>query len=594
MPIKNSPRVHRLSPLFRPLLLGSVTLPISLLTFMAMADILPEQKPTVPHELRHRIQNAITLEITPKGQKLFSERLGSILGNLGVKLDEGYFPAQTIVSDKAIDLDEVAKSQPETVQIYKSVSSLLSKWLTGFSLNPHRPAIAIGESGYIANFSRFGMIADENLMRELGYTEGAVLAIELEVQDLTMGTDLVKAWDADNEFLGTIGLENVTIQANKPNDKIKIRLPFYVRANNKGAIEFKALEIQQNLDQANITLAYKKLLIPQMGVVINGKTFYLNNEEIEKAASDQVPFIIQKVRDHIQGFAKDQLPDLLNTKVQEMLDGQLEQIQLMEAPGTESGDTRPPLLWGMTLTAPNLKNGSLWVSLDGFVEDPINVLSTPKKESLSRGKNDLNHLVKARYDLGLSLDRGLINRVLQLSFERKNFEKITQSDGSSLKLAKSPTIDYAPTPARTVLSPKETFLKLQVDVEVKPDTIFLKETVVVAFDIIAKLRPSKSGEGLEIVLHKIDTSTLKMDPKYFSWLGSKMAGIVLNGIRDELVKRSSSWLKKDEVLSGSLPLPPEILGVQTELEQILMDPKGHLVLYLNYKIGNNGVKNEIN
>ena len=73
-----------------------------------------------------------------------------------------------------------------------------------------------------------------------------------------------------------------------------------------------------------------------------------------------------------------------------------------------------------------------------------------------------------------------------------------------------------------------------------------------------------------------------------------MAGIVLNGIRDELVKRSSSWLKKGEVLSGSLPLPPEILGVQTELEQILMDPKGHLVLYLNYKIGNNGVKNEIN
>lgn len=536
---------------------------------------------------RHNIPKAVRVEITPRGQKLFESKLNSILGNLGVSLEEGYFPAQTINSEKPIDMDELEKSQPEAIKMYKQVKDMLSQWLMGFSLNPHQPAIQIGESGYVAKFSRFGLVTDQKLMDQLGYRDGAVLAIELEIDSVTMGTSAIKAWDPANAFLGEVQLQDVSISAQKANDKIKIRLPFYVRMNASGLLEFQALEVSQNLDQADITLNYKKLLVPQMGVIINGKTFYMNNEQLEKFVQSQIPTVLEKVREHIGKFAKEQMPQLLNEKAKEKLAGKIEQIQNMEAPGTEPGDRRPPLIWGMTLTELKMRD-SLNVALDAFVEDPVNPQSRVAANIGSRGNASINALNKSLYDMGLALDRGMINRVMQLAFQRKNFEKIPQSDGSSLKLVASPTIDYTPMPAGVAVKANETFFKLHVSVETQPDSMWLKDTIVISFDIVTKIRPVKTGKGMELVLYKIDTNSVDMDPSYLSFGGRLFKGKVYEGLKEELAKRSAPWTKKDEVLSGSLPLPPEILGIQTELVQVNMEQTGHLVLYLNFNTGKTG------
>ncbi|WP_413575050.1 hypothetical protein ACLVWU_12385 [Bdellovibrio sp. HCB290] len=529
----------------------------------------------------HVINNAVQLHVTARGMNLFDTKLSKILGNLGVKLDEGYFPALAYTFEKPINPDDYAQENGEAVKMYKQVRDLLTKWLVGFSLKDHRPTIEIGESGFVANFSRFSLVTDRALMEKLGKREGAILAIELEVKHLTIGTNSVKVWDVNNEFLGKIGAEDVSLSAGDDKHPLKIRLPFYLRMNAYGHLEFEALDVENNLDTIPVSLEYKKLLVPTFAIEINGKKFLLNNAEIDKMFIEQAPAILTSVRENLGNFARTQLPTMLNEKAKQFLAGNLDQVQNMVPPGKEPNDNRPDFKWGLRLQNIGL-NDSLNVFLGAYAEDPINPRSTPRTKDKSRGAVTWGLVPQPNYDIGLSLDRGLINRIMQLSFERRNFEKIAMSDGSTLRMMAAPLIDYVKAPVAMPLKGNETFVKLRVSVENKPDSIFLKEKIVVEFDIIAKLRQMADKSGMQLVLYSIDPETLAMDDKYFSLAGKLLKGKVREGIKDKLREQCAGWKNKDEAIPGAFPLPPEILGLKLDINRVIMDPNGHLVMYLDY------------
>ncbi|WII73689.1 DUF2785 domain-containing protein [Bdellovibrio sp. 22V] len=550
-----------------------------LMTLQGLNAHAMDTNPQLPQ--KNLISNAVHVQVTQRGMKYFDTRLSEILGNLGVKLDEGYFPAMKYTFDKPINPDDFKDANPEAVKMYGQVRDLLTKWLVGFSMNDHRPTIEIGESGYLAQFSRFGLVTDEKLMRALGKRDGAVLAIELEIKKLTVSTKSVIAWDVNNEFLGKVGLEDVTLQAGDNEIPLRIRLPFYLRMNAYGGLDFEALEIDNNLNSTSLSLQYKKLIVPTFAVEVNGKKFYMNTKELDNLLAAQAPMILQKVRESLGDFARKQLPEMLNEKAKEFLGGSLEQIQDMAPPGAEPTDRRPNFKWGLKLQNIGLKD-SLNIDLATYVEDPINSRSVPLKSNASRGVPSFNLIPQANYDIALSVDRGLINRVLQLAFERKNFEQIKQSDGSVLKLVASPVVDYVKTPAGAVLKPQEAFMKMRVAIETKPGSMFLKDTIIVEFDIIAKLRQLSDKSGMQLLLYTIDTDSMFLDDKYISFAGKMFKGKVREGVKDELRKKSAGWKMSDEVLPGSLPLPPQILGIKLDINRVAMDPNGHLVMYLDY------------
>ncbi len=553
-----------------------------LLTLQGMRAFAGDANPQISDP--HILSKAVQLQITPRGMKYFDQNLSNILGNMGVKLDEGYFPAMNYKMDKPINPDDYAKDNPEIVATYKQMKDLLSTWLIGFSLNPHLPTVQIGESGYVAQFSRFGLVTDETLMRALGKRDGAVLAIELEVKKFTLSTASILAWDLNNEFLGKAGLENVTISIGDNNTPLKMRLPFYIRMNASGKLEFEALKLENNLDKTAIAFQYQKLIIPTFAVEVNGKKFYLNNQEVDKLLTKEAPLLIEKVRSNLGELTRKTLPDMLNQKAKEFLAGNLEQIQDMSPPGKEADDKRPDFKWGLRLQSINL-NKSLNVDVSAYVEDTLNSRSAPRAIDKSRGDVALNVLPLENYDIALSLDRSVINRVLQLSFERKNFEKI-ENGGDTMKLVSMPTIDYVKPLTDVALKQQETFVKLHVSIENKPDSTFLKDTIVLDFDIVAKLAQMKDKDGLQLILYKIDETTMTMDEKYLSTAGKLLNGIwrgkVYSGIREELKKKCTTWATTQTNIPGSLPLPPEVLGMKLDINRLLMDQSGHLVMYLNY------------
>lgn len=530
---------------------------------------------------KHLLPKAVQVQITQRGMKLFDSQLGQIMGNLGIKLDEGYFPAMTYTFDKDINPNDFAQSNPDAVKTYNQVRDMLTHWLVGFSLNNPRPTIEIGESGYVASFSRFALVTDEPLMRALGKVDGAVLAIELEIKHLTIGTSSVTVWDTKNKFLGKVGLEEASLTAGDGKVPLKIRLPFYIRTNAYGLLEFQALEVSNNLDTTPVTLQYKKLLIPTFAVEINGQKFFLNNSEVDKLLNEQAPNILNKIRENLGDFAHNKLPALLNQKAKQFLSGSLEQVQPMVPPGKEANDHRPDFKWGLVLEKINLKN-SLNVDLTAYAEDPVNPKSAPRKVDGARGAPKWGLLTQDKYDIGLSLDRGLINRILQLAYERKNFEQIKMTDGSTLKLKSTPLIDYVNPPTGVAIRASETFVKLHVSVETAPNSIFLKDTIIIEFDIIAKLRQMADKGGMQLILYTIDADSLKMDDSYLSLPGRLVKNKVREGVKDKLRKQCATWKTKEEAIPGSLPLPPEILGIKLDINRVIMDPNGHLVMYLDY------------
>ncbi|MFN7263143.1 MAG: hypothetical protein ACK5UJ_04990, partial [Pseudobdellovibrionaceae bacterium] len=156
------------------------------------------------------IPGAVRLQVTPRGMSYFETRLQGILNNLGVNLDEGYFESFEWKSDRSYGFDDM-NLPPEKAELLGKVRLLLSKWLVGFSLKEIRPGLQVGDTQYRAQFSRFALVTDEKLMRSLGKTDGAVLAIELEVKNMNIQTNRVRAFDLNNQFLGQVGADQVQV-----------------------------------------------------------------------------------------------------------------------------------------------------------------------------------------------------------------------------------------------------------------------------------------------------------------------------------------------------------------------------------------------
>lgn len=540
-----------------------------------------ELSPLLPQ--KHIQPNGIQVRITQRGTQYFTTKLASVLGNIGFEVDKGYFPAFTHTSVKAIDMDEVGRGKPDSVRIYKQVLALLTQWLTGFSINPHLPQIEVGESGYIAEFTRFGLMTDSALLATLGRPRGAVLAIEMEVKKLTAGTQSFAVRDINNDFLGQLGIQEFTLVAASEETPLKIRIPFYISLSPEGGIEFEVLDVQENIETMPISLQYKKLLVPTFTVEMNGRKFSFNTSEVDRLFLNETPVILNLMRNYIKDFSRDQLPAMLNQKAKEFLQKNLEQVADMSAPGDEPGTPAAltPLKRGMILNTLDQQNGSLVINLDSYIEDALHPNSRPAKNAGSRGAPNFSLVSSEQYDIGLAVDRAVLNRVIQLAFERGNFSKIPAGE-ITLRLVKPPMFDHSPTPKGVVVKAQETFVKIAIGLELEPGTMFLKDKIVLEFDLIARIHPVGPTGQMVLTFDSIDESSISMDDSYIAWGARFFKGKVHKEIRAQVMKQTAGWKATPDKADIELPLPPEVMGIKLDINRIVMDPNGHLVLFMEY------------
>lgn len=539
------------------------------------------------------MNSSVHVQITPRGQKLYAENFLAVLSNLGVVINENYFPAFEFKAEKPISISEMAKEKPEQFEMIQKARDFIARGVRGIELRDFKPAVKLGPSEYVAEFKKLSLITDESLMRKIGKTEGAVLSLEFSISQLKALASDIRVFDEENPWMGEIGVLNPSLNVGTRETPLTGRLPFYVRVDEKGQLVFETLDVRANLDSVPIELAYRKLLLPsfELRVVGQDKVYQISLEDAEfkKIVDEQIPTGLKLVRDYARQYLEVEFPKMINQKVSEALKGELEEVQSLPAAGTTPADTRPPLSLGMKLTDLQLKDSHLWVKLSTFIEDTSFPGPGPQiwKNSGARGAPVFNHLPTDQYDLAFAVDRVVFNRMVHLSFNRKNFKALETCPGDpKIELLSAPALDAVKmNGSKDPLSAK---ISMAIDAQLdSPASVSsglfapLKGKLHLKLKYMATLRPIRPGSTmLGIYPEGLEPGTLWVDEASLTWVGK----LAKKKVHSEIIK----------VLSGeggcgtSAPMAEfelinSLWGFPVEYVKLKMESQGQLMLYMNYR-----------
>lgn len=557
------------------------------------------------------IPKALRLDITARGRQYLQGRFQQILENQGISFSEGYFQqSDPLIADKNIDFDNLDMDD-ETKQLVLSTREFLTTWFMGFPLRDIRPALLIGDSGYEAVFTKFNIDADETLLKKIGKTEGAVLVLDAEAKKVDIVAKFFRLWDENTKgkenFLGEVGLDGIRMQVGGGKNTLKLKIPMYVNIDSNGQLVFEALNAEENFKEVDLNLTFGKLILPAVTVVVNGKSFPMDQTKANKEFNNMMPTILQKIRTQLSDFVRTQLPTTLNEKVKEYMKGSLEEVSLMDPPGVteqekKSAGCSPNFHFrrGQKLTRiQHLDNLSF--QLDAFIEDPQRPKTPLKPELASRGEPHLNYLASTEYDTAFTIDRGFFNRGIQLSFNRGYFKEVGTGD-SKLKLIKAPLIDALNKNMGKTAEWGVAYARLTLNIRTNTgpiegfwDNIALDQgDFDLSFDALTKIEKAVDKNGkptqqvslsiVDIIMDsiKIDRPSVK---KLMTGVGKffaeeKIYSSVAEKVRENFAKESASLKKTPSELDKILL--PDLWGLNFTVKHMVMDPNGHLIIYLNF------------
>lgn len=542
---------------------------------------------SAPRLTKHYMGGSVQVQVTDKGLRYFEQNLDQLLEASGLSLNQGELPQIQYTFGKPMQFNELGLDS-ETEKLIEQTVGLFQMWVLGNPLRADvQPTIQMASSNYFASFDKISMVTRPDILQEMGLKTGVVLLLDLKLKDLKLTTPSVKVFDERMMDLGALEMGDVEAQIGQGDLQMKLRVPFHVTVNSENEIEFKALKVEQNLSELPISLKYQKLTLPQLAVQINGRTFQVDTEKLKGKLDQNLDAVLQRTKGEIARFAEVQLPLEINKMAKDILKGQLEEISKIDPPGSE-GKNVEPFYWGFQVARLNQGRFGLNMTLNAFIEDQKNANSKPSPNSMATGEPDLSKLDGSKFDVILSINQGVVNRFMQLSFERKAFEAMETGKGP-MKLTKVPVISPVTKKLGLALNRGETLIKVRVQGHVPPGLVAginrlgIRDGFEMAFDMYAKLRKVRVGQGVEVVFAAIDMDNIWINPADVTGLGSILGSVVKSGVQAELQKINADWLRKEQKLPGTFPIPPEVMGIKLEIDDMTMSQTGHLLMYLNYK-----------
>lgn len=538
-----------------------------------------------PKLTKHYMGGGVQVQVTDKGLKYFEQNLDQLLIASGLSLNQGELPKIDYTFGKPMQFSELGLDD-ETQKLLEQTIGMFQMWIIGNPLRSDvQPTIQIAASSYQASFDKISVVTRPDILQQLGLKNGVVLLLDLKLKDLKLSTSSIKVFDQRMPDLGAAEMTDVEARVGADDLQMKLRVPFYVSVNANHEIEFKALKVEQNLSELPIAVKYKNLSIPQLAIQINGKSFLVDTEKLKGKLDENLAAVIDRTKGEIARFAEEQLPLEINKMAKDILKGQLEEVSKIDPPGA-TGSTAP-FYWGFQVERLSQGRFGLNMTLNAFVEDPQNPASTPDPKTQAVGAPDLANLDGSKFDVILSINQGVVNRLMQLSFQRKAFEAMETGKGP-MRLTRVPVIGPASKNHGLSVGRGETVMKVRVQGNVPKGLVSgfqklgIRDGFEMAFDMNTKLRKVRGG-GVEVVFASIDLDSIWINPDHITGLGSIFGGTVRSGVRAEIAKINADWRVKEQKLPGVFPIPPEVMGIKLEIGDMTMSSTGHLLMFLNYK-----------
>lgn len=532
------------------------------------------------------IDHAIGLFVTEHGQKHIYNNFNEILVRNGFSMSEGAFPYFKAEMDEPLTMNslrELLSERPNdpnaraTVESIENIRAATARWLRGFRVNDPRFRIKVLNLAYQVRFTRFGIRADKAATDRLQTKRGIVLVAEAEIPELHVSVKRIQVNDWSNEFLGNMGVSNLWAGFKNEEVPLQLHMPVSITIDDKGMVALQALPMTTNIDTIQLNSGFDRpLSLPDIRIRINGREGVVDKTQIENELARQSGPLLKALQSYLREFASDKLPSILNNRIAEAYNPNEGEVDVLDPPGGPSGIAPDQKYqWGMHVSDVAMTQSSaLYFELGAFVEDPT--VEQKALPALERGLQAPNFESSkgSKADIGIAINENLLNRALQLSFNRGYFDKIPLSKDESIKLVSSPYIvlDGSKGANRAVL---------RLDVNYKL-TNWVARNFAVRNPLHMKmnlvLRLVKTPKGMKIVQEAIDLDSLWIDPASLRRWG--LSKTVYKGVKEILGKTNKGYKENESLLTEEVPLPEALYGVPLELKEF-ESKDGYMKLFLN-------------
>jgi hypothetical protein len=543
--------------------------------------------PEGPGELAlgHGIPRGAQILLTPLGQRHVYEHFQEFLFHLGFAIDAGEFPDWSYGSSLALDLDHLPPQLERHGPTLRQTRDVLRRWARGITLqNPHL-RLTLANVSYELKFKRFNLAIQPGAGNSLGAgnLEGLTLTVEAEIPDLQIGVARVRASDEANPVLGVFGLNDLKLRTMKGSRPLSFKLPIHFSVADNGMLRVRADSLVTNLNEVRLEASFRRpLVLPKVELRIDNHSITLNQDALERDLLANQESMVKALLTSIKANAETQFPAMVNAAIESRLNGGFTEVGRVDPVGLDNPQEKDQFKLVASLQDVLMEGENLRASLTTAVEDPRRAKSPPlPADARARAPRlTLSPEQASRSHFALALDTLLINRIIQLSFDRgyyKSFKSGPAPDDEVL-LITAPRLSVEPG-----MAPGHARLSIRVghkeatdgSILSRVERLAIKGTVLpVDVDMDVCLLPNGAG-GAKLVAKRITRAVPDMSAVRV------LSSRVVAGVNQRVAALNAGYLKTESVLSDSIAIPTNILG-PARISGVGTAPSGHFVFYLEF------------
>jgi hypothetical protein len=522
---------------------------------------------TIPH--------AVGLYFSEEGQRYFSNNLDQVIRRNGINLDSITVPNQRHQTGQKT-IAELFPTNPAMVRLVTQVKTNFARFFRSHEIvlkNKHDFVVTAEDIEVLTDWSRLGLDFD----RANSVNNEVAFNLILQLNSFQLKVSKVRAEDLIHSFFEQIGANNINFSFGhtQTSEPLRITIPFKVKVNTNGSLSFRVSEPQTNLTDVRFVLDYNRpLLLPRIEIIVNGTRGYVRLDEVERT-------LRSKHNELIDGLKKTAL-EYLDSKFGETVD------TILTEKANANFNTRNYML---PLGAPNprvskmyytikpaflgYRENYLYFGLNSFISDPKEVGSSALDDRHTGTWGAQVRTLDAQdFDVAMSLNQGMINRLLQLSRKRGYYNTISTASGVTYSLVEQPMFALAGRVPGTDIPPA---LKLKILYNVDGfSSMAVNNPIQIEFELKVKT-VIKNGK-VQLITDGVNSESVYVPRSAARWefLWPK----VLSSAREQLTAMNNDL--KGIMLSDNLPLPTDILGFPMTLTKTSIDPNGNIMIFMNY------------
>jgi hypothetical protein len=506
------------------------------------------------------LSGGLYLNLSPKGQKALSSEFHTILSQNGIAVEEIAIPEYVYESPEALTAEDFPPAFHESIA---KLRKIFEEWLVGFEWSDPRPRLQAGP--ILVNHKGL-----EINLRVIPSQQRDEVRLRLDVQlhKLRVVVERIRLSDLNNDFLGEMGADQYTLSSGANSQPLKLSLIVSTQIH-QGRLAWKLESMKSNLQDLDLIASFQRpLILPEVELRVGTRSHKLNTTTLEAKLLAVHPSIIEKAKVFASKYMEDELIEKLDSMPRESIDlSQLGETNTFSPPGAPKGlPQRQFFHWRLVPDGVSSLASNLRVAFAVDLWDPVALHSPPiDPSSMAREAPSFSDR-DADVDLDLILNQGFLNRVVQLSFARKYFEKHELEPGEIIRF-KSPPKLWIPRNSGV----RDMELLLDFEAPLKGLQKFLVGSAV-HIKVPVKTRFEKGPEGFQLKMLRLDVDRLWINPNN----GIRFKGQVEKAVREKFAKLNADWKAKPSVLIDSMPVPDAFMGLGLKVRDIRTDPAGYV------------------